>query len=848
MAAFGGMVGAQEFVPKFPPGEHPHTVALKRILPATVNLNGKRIKVEAINLTSGVRTTYVPPGRGGGVTGDLAILQTKLITAIQKDNRFIVSEDRPETILRFQVTEYYTDQKQKQVGNQMCQEWVGKMEVSYQALEPGSQAPLDSENLTASLTERNQKGPGTFSKVPLVGKKGACNTDSAVSSQHEARDVLMDSIVAQMAQRAAPTEETVIAPVPRGKLDSLAAMAASARWATLLEEAEKMDKFPKPADDSYRVYLIGLANEGLAYDAARDASERERNRRNDMTSPAALQSIAEEDKDFVNAQNYIDKAAKAYKDAIQLKPDEKFFREPDARIEQAVKLYATIMRHKEEYRATVLRKQRTYVAQNNTPPPGPATVDTGSRSVGKGQPKAPAQSAYDRVILMCQQKVQGVSQLIHDHPTDLRFTTALTFDQDVALRRECGADAPNIVNEINAQLRRRHRSEKVKAITKSFASGALVLLSASPLSAQFSDACSPGWSYLNKLKEEVTADTSKEQLAEYQSAVTRRLRLCPEIPDLWYYRYLIDQRLNDTRDANLARSRAAELRSTMLAGNVALTSNKAPAAAPLSKAIHDKWALVVGIGSFQDRSVPALKYTVSDATAFASYLTDPNQGRFAKDHVISLYNGQATLVGIRTAIGELRSKVQPDDLVVVYMASHGSPRESDPNGVSYIITYDTKLDSAANLYATSLQMIDLARLLRNDIKAQRVALVLDTCFSGDATNSRGVSVPAPAAPNSARQFSGALETFTVGGPRVVIAASQGDQQSWETDALKHGYFTYYLLQALEQNGGKVPVEKAFAQARDATKAAVWKDHHAEQAPTIQESDNGGALVLGAPPG
>lgn len=370
-----------------------------------------------------------------------------------------------------------------------------------------------------------------------------------------------------------------------------------------------------------------------------------------------------------------------------------------------------------------------------------------------------------------------------------------------------------------------------------------------PLSAQYSDACSPGWSYLNKLKEEVNAETSKEDLQQYQSAVTRRLHNCPQIPDLWYYRYLIGQRLNDTKDANYAFRQATELHSSMLATKVTLPSNAPPPAPPLPKTIHNKWALVVGIGNFADPSVPALHYTVNDATAFAQYLTNPNTGRFAKDHVITLYNGQATLLGIRTAIGELRAKVQPDDLLVVYMASHGSPRDSDPNGVSYIITYDTKLDSAANLYATSLQMIDLAQLLRTDIKAQRVALVLDTCFSGDATNSRGVAPANPAGPASApKQFSGALTTFTVGGPRVVLAASTGDEQSWETDALKHGYFTYYLLQALSQNNGEIPVEKAFDAARDATKAAVWKDHHAEQIPTIQEKDNGGALVLGAPAG
>ncbi len=379
------------------------------------------------------------------------------------------------------------------------------------------------------------------------------------------------------------------------------------------------------------------------------------------------------------------------------------------------------------------------------------------------------------------------------------------------------------------------------------------VLTVPPAFCQLSDGCSPGWDYLNKLKEELTADTPKAELEVYRSGVQIRLRNCREIPDLWYYRYLIEQQLKDPRDAKdipYALTQATQMRSPMLTAKMKLPGANDNPSAPLSKTVHDKWALVVGIADFQDKEhVNPLHYTVDDAKAFADYLTDPNAGRFAKDHVLTLYNNQASLIGIRTAIGQLRAKVQPDDLLVVYMASHGSPRESDPNGVSYIITYDTKLGSAADLYATSLQMIDLARLLRNDIKAQRVALVLDTCFSGDAAQSRGVSAYS-SGPNVAalKPFSAALDTFAAGGPRVVLAASRADQLSWETAALRHGYFTYFLLQALEQNGGQVPIEKAFDQARDATRDAVWKDHHAEQVPNLQASDNGGALVLGAPPG
>jgi uncharacterized caspase-like protein len=130
-----------------------------------------------------------------------------------------------------------------------------------------------------------------------------------------------------------------------------------------------------------------------------------------------------------------------------------------------------------------------------------------------------------------------------------------------------------------------------------------------------------------------------------------------------------------------------------------------------------------------------------------------------------------------------------------------------------------------------------------------VALILDTCYSGDATGARGVKPYGdPAKVGQPAPFSAALDGFAASDARVVISASRADQQSWESPKLQHGYFTYYLLDALRQNGGQIPLNDAFTQARDHTEEAVWKDHQAKQAPTIQKSDEGGLMTLGIPSG
>jgi uncharacterized caspase-like protein len=378
---------------------------------------------------------------------------------------------------------------------------------------------------------------------------------------------------------------------------------------------------------------------------------------------------------------------------------------------------------------------------------------------------------------------------------------------------------------------------------------------AAPLAAQVSDRCAPGWSLLNQLKEELSPDMTGEKLALLRSTAENRLGNCRDIPDLWYYRSRISDRMKDSKDATYALRVAKELGSAAASAGLdpftpVVAKSGSPLSSPLSGTIREKWALVVGIGQFQDtQSIPALGHTVDDAKAFAALLADDHGGRFKPENISLLLNEQATLLGIRTAIGRIRERAKPDDLVVLYIASHGSPRSSDPNGVSYVITNDTRLDDAASLYATSLQMIDLVQLLRRDVQARRVVLILDTCYSGDATGSRGVMKMASNAAGARNDFSGALDGFAKDGARVVMSASRAEQQSWESNQLKHGYFTYFLLEALRQSQGQMPLGQIFETVRDRTAAAVHKDHpNAEQTPTIQENSDGAAIVLGAATG
>jgi hypothetical protein len=418
------------------------TVGVKRRLPATVNLSQKRITVEALSA--------IP-----NQTDLVNVLRTKLITMIQGDSRFIVDEKNPQTILRMSVTNSYIDPKNYTVGTgttaEHCTAYVGKVEASYQAIDAANQAPLDSENLVSSISAE----PGTASswKSALhMPAKGACGTE-AKSSMHEAQDALVDGIVRQMGQRAAPTDEVIAVKLPGGKLDALSRLAMAQRWGTLEEQADKMEKLPKPEEDAYRLYLIALAKEAQAYDMAREAAQQEEGKRTDITE-------AQANADFQKAQHLLDDARKLYKDAIQAKPGEKEFQEPDTRMERAIAVYATIARHKAEY--------QKFLAQQKTAAPvqTASNASSGDPKVVRAAATGPAgasagPSPLNQIVQFCQ---AGMSlDSINDYINDKQFLTdaresSYTFNfrtDPLTLSSNCKDKASAIQRSMRTRLAKR---------------------------------------------------------------------------------------------------------------------------------------------------------------------------------------------------------------------------------------------------------------------------------------------------------------------------------------------------------------------------------------------------------
>ena len=221
------------------------------------------------------------------------------------------------------------------------------------------------------------------------------------------------------------------------------------------------------------------------------------------------------------------------------------------------------------------------------------------------------------------------------------------------------------------------------------------------------------------------------------------------------------------------------------------------------------FALIVGIGAYQDERIPKLKYTHADARAFYELLTDPQRSGFQKQNVRLLIDAEATHTQIRKAVNKwLYNLVTPDSTVMIFFAGHGGQEQDkcdDEAGKQayYFLPWDADPEDLAS---TSLSQSDFEHLLRT-LKAQRMIMFLDACHSTGVAKPGGRDLAIVAAPQ--------YERLAEGEGRVVIAAAKPEQRSWEDEKLKHGVFTYHLLEALrgkaDANGdGYVSIQEVAA--------------------------------------
>ncbi len=270
--------------------------------------------------------------------------------------------------------------------------------------------------------------------------------------------------------------------------------------------------------------------------------------------------------------------------------------------------------------------------------------------------------------------------------------------------------------------------------------------------------------------------------------------------------------------------------------NQGLTSKKVISVQMVKKR-EEIWAVVIGINKY--RNLPHLKYAGNDAKEFYRYLVEVNQ--VPKDHIWLLLDEEATLDRMRSVLGtQVRRKAGKDDMVIIFLAGHGATEKDtsslDGDGLEkYILPHNA---DPKDLYASAMPMTEVARIF-DRISSEKLVFLSDTCYSG-AAGGRTIPVTGMRA-NVSATF---LERLSQGKGRVIITASDANQVSVEKDDLKHGVFTYYLLEGLRgkadlDGDGAVTVDEIYRYVSMKVPQATGQDQH-----PVRKGEMTGQIVLG----
>jgi hypothetical protein len=366
-------------------------------------------------------------------------------------------------------------------------------------------------------------------------------------------------------------------------------------------------------------------------------------------------------------------------------------------------------------------------------------------------------------------------------------------------------------------------------------------------------ACAVSKDLVVRALELVSATPSRDQLSNGLLLLKQAEEACDDNGDAWYYRSVFERKLGQgnpqyslgkarERNSPALRSQDDPFQLATPARGVQLAPRENAGATPHSTRdnrkpdVSHKWALVIGIASFKDRRLN-LQYTRKDADAVSALLKDPVYGRFPADHVKLIEDEEATTVNVRAGLNWLARMASEDDLAVIYIASHGTARDQDEAGASYMVAFDTDVQSRDGLFSTAIPLVDISNVVRTRVRAFKAVVILDICHSQGAVT-QTVTLPATMQPEM-------LEHIREGTGRLIMGASQSEESSFESAKYGHGLFTYYLLQALRAQKD-APLDKIYDYVREhVTQDAAanhWKQH-----PFLSASDGQTSVILSIAP-
>jgi uncharacterized caspase-like protein len=251
--------------------------------------------------------------------------------------------------------------------------------------------------------------------------------------------------------------------------------------------------------------------------------------------------------------------------------------------------------------------------------------------------------------------------------------------------------------------------------------------------------------------------------------------------------------------------------------------------------ITNCYAVICGVSDYPG-TTSDLNYCDDDAIDLRDALLA--LGNWKSENITMLTDSAATKSAIQTAISVMADSAGPNDLCLFSFSGHGTtgtdtaPIDEIDGVDEFISAYDDNIrDDELSVWIDALP-------------TDKYVVLLDTCFSGGQikgmADSRSVSgrklIPKGVGSIVPQKGDGFADDFATKGARVisssaiqtkdlddlgrgvVLTACDEDEESYETEDLQNGVFTYYVVEALAgpadtDGDGAISAEECYVYAR-----------------------------------
>ena len=423
------------------------TAKIHRKLPAVFVLPGNEVSV---------KVTASAPGSNTLPTNLSPLLET---TLQHYDTHIVIENAKPQVLISCVITGYVPPRIQnlvhpgtaagknifgKQQAAQPGQPYTkvnGELTVSYRAQDLKSRRTLDAAVLETKINaeyEANSNSKLSSIKIPF-GKKDPTTSgkeaDPAPASTEEVNERLLKAIAKDVARRVVNTDETIEVLLAKGKLEPAAKLAQSGLWSRMLEQLESMTPFEKPEDDAYRLYDLGVAYEAMGYSA-----------------PDPKQGF-----------KFFEQAAIDYGKALDANPGEKYFREPQNRIQTALLITKTLSERPGT--GAPVENVSAKVKRNQAETPEPKRVESARPSESANAQDAGA----DSEVLTNQGVIELAKSGMNDENLIANIKDAKEVDFDLSLSGQKQLMQSGVSNAVLSAMRTRgkHPASKISSTVSS---------------------------------------------------------------------------------------------------------------------------------------------------------------------------------------------------------------------------------------------------------------------------------------------------------------------------------------------------------------------------------------------